>query len=803
MRLAEDCTWLITEGGNGLGIALAEKLSGEGHRTIILNFPNHLISNQWNTHKMIDVVNLSDTTESHLKKTLSTIQEKFGQIGGFIHFHPSAKTAASISDLFREDDKEIVKFIFLIAKHLKDSLNATAKLGSNAYFVTVTQFDGQMGTSGEKAYSILGGGLSGLVKSLHREWANVYCRHIDLEPSISSDKAANIVIEEIADPDTSLLEVGRTKTERMTLTLEPIKTVAYNRQETPDSHSVFLVSGGGRGITADCVVELAVAYKSKFVLLGRTALQPWEPDWAKDCTDENELKKRIVEDFIQKGKKLTPVEVNKVLSSLRSQREIQTTLARVKSYGGEAIYISADVTNKTELAKQLEKVEENIGVITGIIHGAGNIADKRIEKKSQEDFHQVIEPKIKGLENLLSIFNPEKLKYIFLFSSVAGYFGNAGQTDYAVANEILNKFAYSFKYLFPKIRVVSINWGPWERGMIDPTLKTYYQQQKIDLIPVEVGVKFCRDEFMIASDHAVEQIVVSGSLSIPKNPFLQDFSVKNTRRIIKIGDNPFLKDHVIGNNAVLPATCAVNWMVKSCEDVLPHYKVRVIENFKVFKGIIFKPSYHNEYLSNVTNLAIKDIAHLFEVRISNQPTEKNHFIYSYEAKLCFEKEWSEMPIYKNLDIQTDDKSYALYGEGSVLFHGKTFQGVKKVLHLNECKITSLCNLRVVEQKQQGQFPVNSFNPYLADVQLHNVLLWTYYQLGESCLPMGFEKIEQFQPLDFEQDFYVSTEIISSNSNSVTVNSFVSNKSGKIYIQWLGATYIIMKKLQTLSWGKEG
>ncbi len=794
---------MIAEGGNGLGTALAEKLFGQGHKTIILNFPAHLISNQWNEHKMIEVVNLSDATESHLQETLSMIQEKFGPIGGFIHVHPPAKTAASIGDLFREDDKEIVKLVFLCAKHLKDSVNATAKHRSNAYFLTVTQFDGQMGTSVEKANSIIGGGLSGLVKSLHREWANVYCRHIDLEPSINADEAANIVIEEMADPDTGLLEVGRTKTERMTLTLERIKSFAYNPQETPNAQSVFLVSGGGRGITADCVVELAAAYKSKFILLGRTALQLCEPDWAKDCTDENELKKRIIDNLIQKGKKLTPVEVNKVLHALRSQREIQTTLARVKSCGGEAIYISADVTNKTELAKQLEGVQENIGVITGIIHGAGNIADKRIEKKSQEDFHRVLEPKIKGLENLLTIFNPENLKYVFLFSSVAGYFGNTGQTDYAVANEILNKFTYAFKYLFPKSRVVSINWGPWERGMIDPTLKNYYQQQKIDLIPVELGVKLCRDEFIIANEHATEQIVVSGPLSIPINPFIQDLSVRKSRRILEIADNPFLKDHVIGKNAVLPVTCAVNWMVKSCENVLPNYKVRSVENFKLFKGIIFEEGYHKEYFANATALVIEDIARSFEVRISSQPTGKNHFLYSYSATLRFEKEWGEMPIYKNLDLQTDGKSYELYGDGGVLFHGKTFQGVKKVLHLNERKITSLCNLGVVEQKQQGQFPVNSFNPYLADVQLHNVLLWTYYQLGEGCLPMGFEKIEQFQPLDFEQDFYVSTEITSSNNISVTVNSFVSNKTGKIYIQWQGATYIIMKKLQTLFWGKGG
>lgn len=464
---------------------------------------------------MIDVLELSDGTESQLKETLNIIQEKFGKIGGFIHAHPAAKTGSSPNELFNEDDKEIVKLVFLIAKHLKHKVNADAKHRSNAYFLTVTQLDGEMGTSGKKACSIISGGLSGLVKSLHHEWANVYCRHIDLDPSINVKEAASFVMEEMADSNYGLVEVGRNSTERMTLTLERVEKGAYNHQKTPDSESVFLVSGGGRGITADCVVELAAAYKSKFILLGRTVLEPCEPNWAKNCTSEKELKKRIIDDFIQKGKKPTPVEVDKILSTLISQREIQNTLDRVKSCGGKAIYISTDVTDKPDLEKQLKQVEKDMGVITGIIHGAGNLADKRIEKKSSEDFNRVLDPKIKGLENLLSIVNPEKLKHIFLFSSVAGYFGNAGQTDYALANEILNKFAYSFQYLFPKSRVVSINWGAWERGMMDSTLKSYYQEQNIDLIPVDLGTQFCRDEFCVVDELAVQQIVVSGPMSIP------------------------------------------------------------------------------------------------------------------------------------------------------------------------------------------------------------------------------------------------------------------------------------------------
>lgn len=799
LRLAEGYIWLITEGGNGIGTAIAKKLCKLGHKTVILKFPPHLISNQSNPQIITDVVELSDETESHLKETLTKTQEKFGRIGGFIHVNPAAKTASLLSELFDKNDKKIIKLVFLIAKHLKPSLTANTKF-SNAYFLTVTQLDGQIGTSGKKACSIISGGLSGLVKSLHREWANVYCRHIDIEPSLNVEEAANIVIEEMADSNSGLLEVGRTQASRMTLTLESVG-ITYNHQETPNRESVFLVSGGGRGITADCVVELAATYKSKFILLGRTILQPCEPDWAKNCTSEKEIKKRIIDDFIQKGKKTTPVEVDKIQYALISQREIQNTLDRVKHCGGEAIYISTDVTDKPDLEKQLEKVQKDIGVITGIIHGAGNIADKRIEKKSQEDFNRVLEPKIKGLENLLSIVNPEKLKYIFLFSSVAGYFGNAGQTDYALANEILNKFAYSFKYLFPNSHVVSINWGPWERGMIDSTLKNYYQEQNIDLIPVDLGTKFCRDEFRVANEHAGEQIVVSGSLSIPLNHGIEDLEVTESKRVMHETDNPFLKDHIIGY-AVLPATCAVNWMVKSCEDVLPNYKVRAIKNFQVFKGIVFDEGYYNEYFASLTPVAFEESRYSFKVQITSQATGKSHPFYHFGATLYFEKEWGTTPIYNIRDIQSDGKMYTPYEEGGALFHGKTFQGVKKVLQISERKITSLCNLCAIGQKEQGQFSVNSFNPYLADVHLQNVLLWTYHQMGESCLPMGFEKFEQFQFLDFEQDFYVSTEIISSNSSEVKANIFVHNERGKIYCQWFNIYYIITKKLQNLFLGKE-
>ncbi|WP_193194013.1 SDR family NAD(P)-dependent oxidoreductase [Nostoc sp. MG11] len=802
MQLSKGHIWLITEGGEGVGIAVAEKLHQQGQKAVILKLPTYSAFNQQVAQTNIDVINLNNSTELHIKETLETIQEQVGLIGGFIHTHPLAQNVLSSNDLFQEQDKETVKLVFLIAKHLKLSLNnACENNRGNAYFVTVTKLDGEMGTSGKKACAVIGGGLSGLVKSLNREWANVCCRYIDLESSINIKEAANIVMEEIADTNLGLLEVGRNQVgERITLTTERIHNLSY-LGKTPDSQSVFLVSGGGRGITADCVAELAKAYKSKFILLGRTVLQPHEPEWANNCTDHKEFKKLIINDFIQQGKKPTPIEVDKVLHDLISQRDIRNSLKQIKQYGGEAIYLSVNVTQKLDLAKQIEKLPEHFKNITGIIHGAGNIADKRIEKKTEEDFNRVFEPKIKGLENLLSIVNLEELKYVILFSSVSGYFGNAGQTDYALANDVLNKFAYSFKHLFPKIRIVSINWGPWDRGMISPTLKKFYQESNIDLIPVDIGIKFCRDELRISKDHAVEQILVSGKLSLPSNHQIEQINVVESKRIMQQNGNPFIKDHVIGKNAVLPATCAVNWMVKSSEDVLPNHKVRAIENFQVLKGIVFDEQYQEEYLARITLANAEDNVQSFVVKISSQPKDKNNSLYHYGATLFFEKEWGSMPIYGNLDIKSDGKTYKTYQEGSGLFHGKNFQGIKKVLQISDRKITSLCNLPTISQKQQGQFTVNSFNPFLGDVQLQGVLIWTYYQLDNTCLPMGFEKFEQFQALDFDTDFYVSTEIVSFNKSKLTANIFVHNEHGEIYIRWLEVSYIMMKNLQALYWEK--
>src|SRR5258707_8726491 len=71
------------------------------------------------------------------------------------------------------------------------------------------------------------------------------------------------------------------------------------------------------------------------------------------------------------------------------------------------------------MAEVLRNVRKQYGPVTSIVHGAGNIADKRIEQKVDKDFASVVDTKVKGLENVLRHVDLTKLRRMLLFSSIS------------------------------------------------------------------------------------------------------------------------------------------------------------------------------------------------------------------------------------------------------------------------------------------------------------------------------------------------------------------------------------------------
>jgi NAD(P)-dependent dehydrogenase (short-subunit alcohol dehydrogenase family) len=276
-----------------------------------------------------------------------------------------------------------------------------------------------------------------------------------------------------------------------------------------DSSTVFVVSGGARGITAQCTIRLAREYRCRWILLGRSPLIDPEPDWAIGFEREADLKKQIMRSLAEQGEKPTPLAVQKSYKKISASREIRHTLKMLEEVGSQAEYLNVDITDITTLQPQLVAATERLGPVTGIIHGAGNLADKLIEKKTSEDFETVYAAKVTGLENLLTCIPPKQLDYLVLFSSVAGFYGNAGQTDYAIANEILNKSAHLIKQKYPGCHVVSINWGPWDSGMVTPELKKIFAERQIEVIPIEVGAQLLVEELQDCHRETVQVVMES------------------------------------------------------------------------------------------------------------------------------------------------------------------------------------------------------------------------------------------------------------------------------------------------------
>src|SRR5690606_25113096 len=134
---------------------------------------------------------------------------------------------------------------------------------------------------------------------------------------------------------------------------------------------------------AACVIRLAEEHQCKFVLLGRSPLSGGLPGWAKHCNDDTQLKQAAIAMLKEKGEKPTPVLVEKAMAPILAEQEIKQTLQAIETGGGKALYLACDVCDSKKLTKELKAAEKQLGRITGLIHGAGVLADKFIEQKEE------------------------------------------------------------------------------------------------------------------------------------------------------------------------------------------------------------------------------------------------------------------------------------------------------------------------------------------------------------------------------------------------------------------------------------
>ena len=540
--------------------------------------------------------------------------------------------------------------------------------------------------------------------------------------------------------------------------------------------TVFLVSGGARGITAQCVSALAQQFRCKFILLGRTTLRD-EPAWAGGASDEGDLKRRAIADAQTRGEKPSPVQIGKAVGGVIAQREIRATLEAIRHAGGSALYLDADITDPAALREKLAAA--NVGTITGILHGAGNLADKLIENKTPADFENVYAAKVTGLENLLAVVAPDALRFLVLFSSVAGFYGNVGQADYAIANEVLNKTAYRFNKLYPNCHVISINWGPWDGGMVTAQLREYFDKLDIKVIPVDVGTRMLVDELNAPGQSPV-QIVIGSAIRPQPTPPSPDLKTYAIRRTLRLEDNPFLGDHVVNSQAVLPMVSAMSWIANACEGLHRGYHYFGFDNYRVLKGIVFDETLVDEYTLELKEVSKSADEIVMDAMVRSQSREgKPRFHYS--AQIILRAHIPDAPQMEFSPSFESASAGALFYQDGTLFHGYSFQGVNQLLDINEHGLVMYCVLPRVDSDYQGQFPVQAFNYFMADIGLQSIGIWSrhFYKMGS--LPLRAGQGRYFDQVEFGQAFFVTMRVRSHSETNVSATITFHDHEGHVYI----------------------
>lgn len=214
---------LLTDDGSRLTSEVAQTLKDKGWKVVVLRFPQ--LATKSSLPEGVEQVMLKNGNDEEIKTQLTAIKANYGEIATFIHLHPQEKAEGlekvgefELEKMFDSPETAIIKQVFLLAKHLKSSLNQAAKLGRSC-FLTVTHLDGELGCSGKNEYELnpITGGLFGLTKSLRWEWQSVFCRAIDLNPDLDITTATQHILAELHDPNRLIVEVGYSTRARNTL----------------------------------------------------------------------------------------------------------------------------------------------------------------------------------------------------------------------------------------------------------------------------------------------------------------------------------------------------------------------------------------------------------------------------------------------------------------------------------------------------------------------------------------------------------------------------------------------------------
>ena len=497
--------YLITDSEDGLAEALAAKLVSAGAETLILRHRN--ADNLPAIELPASRVELDLCREEMVRAFAKKVSEKYDQVAGLIHLlplHPKLQETPVPST--RAANFAIPRSLLVLSREL---LLPLLQAGQEVKLFATTSLGGGFGYGEQKNFNPVHASIPGMLKTFAREFPLSIVRSLDFASTLAQSSCAESIVAELGQDNKELIEVAYSEKGRFTLEATPTEIEPGTLGKIKlEQHSLVLVTGGARGITAELCVELGERHKPTFVIIGRGTkpAEAEDPEY-KGLSTPREIKAVIMDKLRRAGAVLNVPAVESVYQKLLKDREIRNNLARLEATGSRVIYYALDVRDQVALTALIDRLYDSFGKIDAVIHGAGVIEDALIKDKTLASFDRVFGTKVESALTLASRLQLDKLKYLIFFSSVVGRTGNAGQCDYVAANEVLNKLALKLN-AESTARVLSIGWGPWRGGMAQDDLEEVFARYGWSMIEVQEGRNAFYNELRFGGKGNAEVLLV-------------------------------------------------------------------------------------------------------------------------------------------------------------------------------------------------------------------------------------------------------------------------------------------------------
>ena len=263
---------------------------------------------------------------------------------------------------------------------------------------------------------------------------------------------------------------------------------------------------------------------------------------------------------------------------------------------------------------------------------------------------------------------------------------------------------------------------------------------------------------------------------------------------------------MIGGKAVLPTVCAMAWMADASESMFSAYKFHGLENYKLFKGVVFDGTQATDYHIDVKvveqNLSDSSPYLKLDAKISSL-NAKGKPVFHYASELLL-KPTSRKVLLKDVDLKIINRSNGkaakeaseLYTNGT-LFHGQSLQGIQEVIVCDEKGLLLKCQVPEIAMSKQGDFSLELHNVFANDLVYQAMLVWVRKQLSMGSLPSSTKSWTSYQQVKPNELFYLKLKVVEQGPTKLIADVSLISEDRKLLAEIKSAEVTVSENLNDL------